>query len=168
VSAEGPVGRLFAAYNPRGVSFVSLADDPGEFASRFTVRFDRPLRPADRPPRGLVRSLETVQAAKGLHFDLRGLSPFSRAVLSVTRTIPRGEVRSYSWVARQAGRPAAVRAAGTVLARNPVPFLVPCHRVVRHDGSIGNYGGGSEMKQTLLEGEGVDLGELGWLIHPSG
>ena len=168
VSAEGPAGLLFAAYNDQGVSFVNLADDPGEFTDRFVARFDRSLRPAERPPRGLVRSLETGQAARDLRFDLRGLTPFSLAVLSATREIPRGQVRSYSWVAHRAGRPAAVRAAGSALAHNPVPFLVPCHRVVRHDGSIGHYGGGPDMKRTLLAGEGVDLGELASFTRGAG
>jgi methylated-DNA-[protein]-cysteine S-methyltransferase len=70
-------------------------------------------------------------------------------------TIPRGEVRSYGWVAAQVGRPRAVRAAASAIARNPVPLVVPCHRVVRGDGRIGNYGlGGSEAKAKLLAGEG--------------
>src|SRR5262249_29314379 len=78
-----------------------------------------------------------------------------------TREIPRGEVRTYAWVAREIGHPAAVRAVGTALAKNPVPFVIPCHRVVRSDGDLGNYsGGGVDTKERILLYEGVDVAEL--------
>lgn len=160
VTAEGPAGPLFAAYNRWGVSFVTATSDPLVFVERFWLHFDRPLHPAARPPAGLLRALESGRAPRNLRVDLRGLSPFFQAVLERTREIPYGEVRSYAWVAREAGRPAAVRAAGTALARNPVPFLVPCHRVVRSDGRVGHYGFGSEMKRAILAAEGVDLDGL--------
>jgi methylated-DNA-[protein]-cysteine S-methyltransferase len=79
-------------------------------------------------------------------------------VLDATRAIPRGQVRSYSAVAVQIGAPAAARAVGTALARNPVPILIPCHRVVRTDGVLGEYsGGGSEVKARILLWEGIDV-----------
>ena len=75
--------------------------------------------------------------------------------------IPRGEVRPYAWVAAELGRPLAVRAVGNAVARNPIPFVIPCHRVVRSDGRIGNYGaGGPAAKRAVLESEGVDVDEL--------
>ena len=75
--------------------------------------------------------------------------------------IPRGEVRPYGWIASEIGHPAAVRAVGTALGHNPVPLLIPCHRVVRSDGHIGQYSlGGPENKRTLLEWEGADPDEL--------
>jgi O-6-methylguanine DNA methyltransferase len=160
VAAEGPPGPVFAAYNPRGVSFVTATEDPGVFTERFLSHFDRPLRPAARPPSALLRALETGRTPRSLRVDLRGLSPFFRTVLERTREIPYGEVRSYAWVAREAGRPTAVRAAGSALARNPVPFLVPCHRVVRSDGTVGHYGFGPGLKRAILTAEGVDLDEL--------
>jgi O-6-methylguanine DNA methyltransferase len=93
--------------------------------------------------------------------DLSLATPFQRLVLEKTREIPAGEVRSYRWVARQIGAERAVRAVGTALARNPVPFLIPCHRVIRTDGSIGRYsGGGPSMKAKMLAIEGVDLERL--------
>jgi O-6-methylguanine DNA methyltransferase len=89
------------------------------------------------------------------------LTPFSQAVLRKTREIPRGEVRPYGWVAREIGHPAAVRAVGTALANNPIPYFIPCHRVVRTDGKIGNYGGGGpEAKRAILTLEGVRLQRL--------
>src|SRR5262249_13545964 len=93
-------------------------------------------------------------------FDLRGLSDFERDVLEVTRTIPAGQVRPYSWVAREIGRPGAVRAVGSALGRSPTPWLIPCHGVVRSDGRIGDYAFGSEAKRTVLMAEGVDTDEL--------
>ena len=88
------------------------------------------------------------------------LSELERDVLDTLTKIPRGEVRTYEWVARQVGRPKAVRAVGSVCARNHVPFVVPCHRVVPASGGVGNYAYGSEMKRELLRREGVDVDAL--------
>ena len=106
----------------------------------------------ERPSHG-----EKVEKLPGrLRFDLSGLTEFEQAVLRKTLEIPRGEVRTYSWVAREIGRPLAVRAVGTALANNPIPILIPCHRVVRSDGVIGNYGaGGPEAKFKILDHEGA-------------
>ena len=85
--------------------------------------------------------------------DLQGLTPFTHAVLKITCRIPYGEVRSYRWIAESVGRPKAARAVGNALARNPVPILIPCHRVVRSNGSLGGYALGSKWKKMLLEME---------------
>lgn len=82
--------------------------------------------------------------------DLEGIPPFQAAVLRVVRQVPRGEVRSYRWVAGAAGNPRAARAAGWAMARNPLPVIVPCHRVVRSDGSLGGFAGGLELKRRML------------------
>jgi len=87
----------------------------------------------------------------------RGHSEFERDVWRKALEIPRGEVRPYGWVAREIGRPAAVRAVGTALGHNPVPLIVPCHRVVRSDGHIGQYSlGGPANKRAMLAAEGLD------------
>ena len=92
------------------------------------------------------------------------LPPFQQAVLRTTSTIPRGSMRPYSWVARHSGSPGAVRAAGTALAHNPVPFVVPCHRVVKSDWSLGEYSaGGKVVKEQVLRMEGVSAQRLAWL-----
>lgn len=83
--------------------------------------------------------------------DLRGLSPFTQAVLRIATKIRYGEVKSYRWVAEQLGKPKATRAVGNALARNPVPMMIPCHRVVRGDGSLGGYALGLDWKRRLLE-----------------
>ena len=83
--------------------------------------------------------------------------PFARAVLETTATLPFGRVVTYSEVAAKAGRPRAVRAAGNALGSNPVPIVVPCHRVIGRDGTLHGYGGGLHRKVALLELEGVAL-----------
>src|SRR5688572_9580983 len=110
------------------------------------------------------------RAEHALAGDVRGdtiaylgeLPSFHRQVLEATAGIPRGEVRPYAWVARNAGNAGAVRAAGTALAHNPVPFIVPCHRVVKSDLELGNYSaaGGTATKERVLRFEGLRLGRL--------
>jgi methylated-DNA-[protein]-cysteine S-methyltransferase len=88
-------------------------------------------------------------------------------VLLKAREIPRGEVRTYGWVAAQIGRPLAVRAVGTALRKNPVPVFIPCHRVVRSNGQLGQYAlGGTEQKAAILSAEGVDVDEM-WRVARS-
>ena len=157
VGVETALGPVFAAYNRHGVSYVQLAEDAAAFVERFRHRFGRPVRAATRPPAGLVAALETGRAPADLGFDLRGKTGFERDVLAKTREIPAGEVRSYRWVAHEVGRPRAVRAVGSALGQNPVPVLIPCHRVVRSDGRVGDYAFGPSLKRRLLQAEGVDL-----------
>lgn len=158
VTVGGPVGEMFVAYTDHGIAYVRPAGDDAR--REFRRRFGRPLLPAPRPPAGLVPALRTGDAG-GLRFDLRELTPFQAEVLRAARSIPRGEVRPYSWIARRVNRPGAVRAVGTALATNPVPLLIPCHRVVRSDGHLGNYSlGRPENKLILLNHEGADPGWL--------
>jgi len=82
--------------------------------------------------------------------DLPGATPFQHEVWETTRLIPYGETKSYSWVAEQTKKPGVVRAVGQALARNPLPIIVPCHRVVASDGKLGGYSGGMEIKRQLL------------------
>jgi len=82
---------------------------------------------------------------------LSGATAFQRAVWSMARAIPYGETRSYAWVAGSIGRPHAVRAVGGALARNSIPIIVPCHRVIASDGGLGGFSGGLELKRRLLE-----------------
>ena len=159
-AVDGFFGPLFAAWNPRGASFVSFTGDESVFVDRFVTRFERPLRPGRRPPAPLLRALETNRVPASLALDLGHLRPFPRAVLEATRRIPQGEVRSYAWVAEQAGNALAVRAAGSALSRNPVSFLVPCHRVIRSDGTVGQFGPGPDVKRAMLTAEGVDCTDL--------
>ena len=82
--------------------------------------------------------------------DLSRATPFQREIWRITRLVPYGEVRSYSWVAEQIAKPKAVRAVGQALARNPLPVIIPCHRILAINGKLGGFSGGIEMKQYLL------------------
>jgi O-6-methylguanine DNA methyltransferase len=127
---ETVIGKFFVSWNREGVTGVS------------------------RVPPSRAEKVEKLPGQ--LRYDLSGLTEFEQAVLRKTLEIPRGEVRTYSWVAREIGRPRAVRAVGTALANNPIPILIPCHRVVRSDGVIGQYGaGGPEAKFKILSAEGA-------------
>ena len=86
----------------------------------------------------------------------KSLGGFEKKVYKIVSAIPRGRVRSYKWVAARAGEPRASRAVGNALNKNPYPIAIPCHRVVKSDGSIGGYSRGAGMKKRLLESEGID------------
>ena len=160
---QTPLGRAYVAWNGRGVSWLS-ADEADDFATRFTSQVGRPIRRADTLPDRLGRSIERRLAGDRrarVPLDLRGHSPFEVAVWTKALEIPRGEVRPYAWVAAEIGRPRAVRAVGTALAHNPVPLVVPCHRVVRSDGTMGQYSmGGPDAKRRILGAEGLDAAAL--------
>ena len=160
-SAAGPV---FVAFNTRGVSAVSLAGDPADFEAEFRRDHERPIDRVDALPpklgRAVARRLAGDRSAP-VPVDLRGRSPFEEAVLRKALEIPSGEVRPYGWIAAEIGRPRAVRAVGTALGHNPIPLLIPCHRVVRSDGHIGQYSlGGPDVKRRVLTSEGLDLDRL--------
>jgi O-6-methylguanine DNA methyltransferase len=153
------IGDVYVATTDHGIAYLRTGGDEEEFAASFRSRFGRPLLPAARPPAGLLPALRTGRSG-GLRLDLRGLTWFEEAVLRTAMTIPKGEMRPYSWVAREIGRPRAVRAVGTALGHNPVPLLIPCHRVIRSDGALGEYVFGSPAKERLLRGEDADVDEL--------
>lgn len=158
---ESAVGSIVVTFNPLGVSGIDLAD--ADFVGRFQRRTGRVLFRAEPPKtwaRHLPAAIEAGTPGK-VPVDLRSTTPFQERVLRVTASIPKGEVRPYSWLAKEAEHPGAVRAAGSAVARNPIPLMIPCHRVVRADGHIGNYSlGGSENKVLLLDHEGADANWL--------
>ena len=156
---ESPVGPVFIAHSKAGISMVTRSRSAANFERDFRRRTGRSIVPekgsAPAKVRALVRNLKG-EGRKDLQYDLRGLSEFERAVLMKALEIPSGEVRPYGWIAKEIGRPGAVRATGSALAKNPVPLLIPCHRVVRSDGHIGKYSlGGANNKRTLLTLEGA-------------
>jgi O-6-methylguanine DNA methyltransferase len=161
---ESPIGRLFVAFNGLGVSAVEQAPDGEVFGAAHRWRTGRPAHAvAGLPPRlaaAINRRLDGDRRAR-IDLDLRGRTAFERDVWTKALEIPRGEVRPYGWIAAEIGRPRAVRAVGTALGHNPVPVIVPCHRVVRSDGSIGQYSlGGPANKRAILASEGLDPDEL--------
>lgn len=154
-TADCPVGKVLVAATPRGLVKVGLPNqDPDEVLAELAVKISP--RVLEHPARldEARRELEEYFAGRRMSFDLpvdwhlaRG---FSRRVLRELAGIPYGETRTYSEIAARAGNPLAQRAAGSACGANPVPLVVPCHRVVRSGGQLGNYGGGSEMKEYLL------------------
>lgn len=161
---DSPVGLLRVAWNGRGVSEVTGETDDAAFEARFHARTGRRARRVPALPTDLARRIVKRLAGdrhNRIDLDLRGSTPFEQAVWMKALEIPRGEVRPYGWIAAEIGRPKAVRAVGTALGHNPVPLIVPCHRVVRSDGLIGQYSlGGPDNKRTILAGEGADPDEL--------
>jgi O-6-methylguanine DNA methyltransferase len=156
-SLDTALGPVFVAWNRLGVSAVMKTATAEEFEAQFRARFHRSPRPAPMLP-GL--------ATLGSQFDLRSVTEFERAVLLKALEIPRGEIRTYGWIAAQIGRPLAVRAVGSALRKNPVPVLIPCHRVVRSDGHIGQYAlGGSDAKRTILAAEGIAGDQIHQLVR---
>jgi O-6-methylguanine DNA methyltransferase len=161
VAHESAIGRVYVAWNARGVSAVMRVPDAAAFEQAFRARYGRRAERAEAPPAWLHTMLKgNVQRGASRRFDLSGLSEFERAVLLKALEIPKGQVRPYAWIAREIGRPKAVRAVGTALAKNPVPIVIPCHRVVRSDGAIGEYALGAERKPAILAAEGVDVSEV--------
>jgi len=154
-SALGPV---YVAWNPRGVSAVRRSADPDEFEAWFRHRFGRRAFPTsgEHAIAELVRRALAGEAVD-VPIDLRACTPFEAAVLRKAAEIPTGHARPYAWVAREIEHPRAVRAVGSALAKNPVPLLIPCHRVVRSDYTSGEYVFGADAKSRLLEAEGLPL-----------
>jgi methylated-DNA-[protein]-cysteine S-methyltransferase len=159
---DSPFGPLLAAATPRGLISLSFPETSEQEVLTDLSRMVSPrimLAPArlDR-----VRGeLDEYFAGTRRHFELtvdwRLVRGFGRAVLRYTSRIPYGQVRTYREVAGHAGSPAASRAAGNALGANPIPIVVPCHRVVRSGGGLGGYGGGIDRKEWLLRHEGAPV-----------
>ena len=161
---DSPIGPLWIAWNGRGVAAVESAPDDRAFEVRFQARTGRPIRRVESLPADLARAIERRLGGDRrarISLDYRGTTAFEQAVWLKALEIPRGEVRPYGWIAAEIGRPKAVRAVGTALGHNPFPLIVPCHRVVRSDGTIGQYSlGGPTNKRAILAAEGLDPDEL--------
>jgi methylated-DNA-[protein]-cysteine S-methyltransferase len=165
-SVDSPFGRLLVARTDRGVVRLALPKHRGAQQSEDEVleslaTFISP-RVLESPARldEERRELEDYFEGRRHHFDLpvdwKLTAPgFRNRALHAVARIPYGETRTYGQIAKQAGNSRAFRAAGTACGRNPIPLIVPCHRVVQTGGGIGNYGGGPEMKRALLDLEGA-------------
>ncbi len=158
---ESPVGEVAVTFNPNGVSSLTLASE--DWQGYHARRHGRPLIRAEAPAAWSSRITDAIEAGTPgkLPVDLTSVTPFQQTILRIATTIPRGEVRPYGWLAREANAPGAARAVGSTMARNPIPLIIPCHRVVRSDGTIGAYSlGGPEVKWELLTHEGADPAHL--------
>jgi methylated-DNA-[protein]-cysteine S-methyltransferase len=158
---DSPVGALLVAATPRGVCRISYDADPEAQAERlaraYGLRVLRAPRAVDDAKRELDEYFEGKREAFDLSLDLTGSAEFTRDVLGELARVPFGEVTTYGHLAAQVGRPRAARAVGTVMNRNPIPIVLPCHRVVGSSGSLVGYAGGLERKQALLRLEGASL-----------
>ena len=157
---ETPVGRLLLAATPRGLVRITFPVESPEtvleqLASTISPRILESPERLDDARRELDLYFEGKLTDFGLPLDWQLSRGFYRKVLRATARIPYGKTRSYGDLARRAGSPRAVRATGTALGSNPLPIVVPCHRVLRTGGALGGYGGGLDVKQHLLELEGV-------------
>lgn len=162
-TVEWKDARIRVAFADGAVRMIDASSESLDaFRDAYARRFGRELVESEVPDtiRRAVEKALSGEATKLPSIDLSGIPEFDRNVLETLRSIPRGEVRTYEWVASKVGRPRAARAVGNALAHNPVPLLLPCHRVLPATGMVGQYVFGSAMKRSLLEAEGVPLGEL--------
>jgi methylated-DNA-[protein]-cysteine S-methyltransferase len=155
-SFRSPVGPVYVAHDGQEPLAVRPARSRQAFEDWLRLYFGATPRSAELPE-PVKQAMEAALAGRGRRPALEHVADFERAVLLKTCEIPRGEVRTYAWIAAQLGRPWAAREVGVVLANNPLPLVVPCHRVVRSDGRLGGYNcGGPTAKRALLEYEGLN------------
>ena len=160
---DTPVGVIGLAAGEKGLRRLDFVKNEAIFVERLFDRYgDRPILRSDDLD-DVRRAMDRYFAGKRLDFDVRvdlsDVSGFSRKVLRETARIPAGKVLTYTEVAARAGNARASRAAGNALHNNPIAIVVPCHRVLRSDGSLGGYGGGLPVKEWLLEHEGAWSGD---------
>ncbi|MCX7704590.1 MAG: methylated-DNA--[protein]-cysteine S-methyltransferase [Planctomycetota bacterium] len=162
---DSPIGTLFAAFSERGICTLNFFREERLHLDRLKRRFrSEPVLDASLT-RDIIRFVSNYCRGNfpicTFDIDLTGISSFDQKALLLTRNIPHGRVTTYRDIARKMGNPKAVRAVGGAMGRNPIIIIIPCHRVVRSDGSLGGYGGGLDLKKRLLELEGVRFrGEL--------
>ncbi len=156
---SSPLGPLFAAVNQRGLCALDFGRQENEFIERFD-----PRARLEKSPKAVQRVLAQLReyfagdrSRFNLPVDISQLTPFQRSVLDVACRIAPGQVWTYHRVAKELGRPRSSRPVGGALAHNPIPIVIPCHRVVASDGSLGGYSGGSGLKakRWLLRLEGA-------------
>jgi methylated-DNA-[protein]-cysteine S-methyltransferase len=159
-AADSPFGTLLLAATKRGLVRLAFPEESLDgmlegLARRISPRIVEAPEPFDSARRELDEYFGGRRREFELALDWRLMAPFAQRVLRVTSQIPYGGVLSYAEVAADAGSPRGFRAAGNALGSNPIPIVIPCHRVLRSGGSLGGYGGGLHRKRFLLELEGA-------------
>ena len=158
---DSPIGSLLVATSPRGLCRISYDADPEreveQLAGAFGIRVLRSPKPIDAARRELDEYFEGKRHSFDLPVDVALLADFNRRVLRELARVPDGEVVTYGELAARAARPRAARAVGMVMNRNPLPIVLPCHRVIGANGKLTGYAGGLERKETLLRLEGAIL-----------
>ncbi len=156
---DSPIGPVWIAWSIRGVTAVSPRFATSDIDA-FAQRHRREAYETTHIPTDLADVVTDAMAtldARDVPIDMSGIATFQQSVLEACSTIPVGQVRPYGWIADEIHNPGSVRAVGTALGKNPIPILVPCHRVVRSDGSVGQYAFGPDVKHELLVREGALL-----------
>ena len=152
---DTPLGTLLVATSPRGLRRIAYDPEPErkteQLARSFGARVLRSPRALDPVRRELDEYFAGRRRSFDLPLDLEGVAPFHRRVLDELARVPYGSVTTYGRLAAEAERPRAARAVGTVMNRNPIPIVLPCHRVVGANGSLTGYAGGLQIKRSLLE-----------------
>jgi len=157
---DSPFGKLTVAATERGLVRLAFPEEDTDLVlDRLASRISPRIVEAQAPLETIRRELDEYFAGRRRHFELALdwslVGPFGRRVLRAAAEIPYGGVLSYTQVATAAGSPRGSRAAGNALGSNPIPIVVPCHRVLRSGGALGGYAGGLERKRWLLELERV-------------
>ena len=156
---ESPIGELLVAASDRGVASIWFDPDPADDLDRLAriggPRVLRSPRSVDHARRELDEYFAGKRRSFDLQLDLRAMPPFTLEVLGELARVPYGETTTYGALARRVGHPRAARAVGTVMNRNRIPIVLPCHRVVGATGNLTGYAGGLDRKETLLELEGA-------------
>lgn len=157
---DSPLGPLWLALGPKGVLAIHYGASADErdlrrIVARYGAGVLRAPKKLDAVKLELDEYFDGKRTRFDLSVDLSALTPFQRRVLAATKRVPFGKVRSYRDIATTAGTPLAVRATGNALGANPVPIVVPCHRVLGTDGSLHGYAGGLDRKRWLLQLEGA-------------
>ncbi len=159
--AESPIGELLIAATSAGVCRIAFDPDPERQMHDLADTFGARVLEAREPLEVLVAQLDEyfrgAREAFELALDVSPASPFHEGVLAALVNVPYGTVTTYGALASEAGRPRAARAVGGVMNRNPIPIVLPCHRVVGSNGSLTGYAGGLPRKEALLTLEGVSL-----------
>ena len=158
--ADSPVGDLLLAVTPRGLAYVGFDDEEreallGRFARLLSPRILEHPAATDEVRRQLDEYFEGERTRFELKLDRRLMRGIARDVLAATARVPFGRTTTYGEIAERIGRPRASRAVGNALGSNPIPIVVPCHRVLRSGGDVGGYAGGPDRKRRLLRLEGA-------------
>jgi methylated-DNA-[protein]-cysteine S-methyltransferase len=156
---DSPIGRLLVAVTPRGLARVAFEDEDrdrvlAELASRLSPRILESAAVTGHARRELEEFFAGERTRFGVKVDRRLIQGIARDVLRATSRIPYGELSTYGGVAKEIGRPTAARAVGRALGSNPIPVVIPCHRVIGAGGALTGYAGGLDRKVALLELEG--------------
>jgi methylated-DNA-[protein]-cysteine S-methyltransferase len=160
---NSPLGDLWVAVTDQGLGAIEWSQDEAEFGAYLTKRFKRPVQPNLEKVTSSLRQLDEYLRGARKAFDLPVdwslLRPFQRKVLQIVFAIPYGQTRTYGDIAGEIGNPRAARAVGRANATNPMPLVIPCHRVIGSDGKLHGYGGGEGLptKEWLLKMEGAVL-----------